>query len=854
MRHISAALFAGACVAAVAQPAYAQQQEFAVPAGSLKDALDAFSRQSGRQILYRVDDIRGIRSPGVHGRMMAEAALQSLLRGTGFAHRADSSGAIAIIRQRSALHGPGGTWAGEGGGLADAEGEVITVTGSRIRVNDTPSPVITIDAEQVREEGFSDLGEVIRSLPQNFSGGQNPGVALGASLGGPANQNLTSGSALNLRGLGPDATVTLLNGRRLSYSGFVNAVDISVIPIAALDRIEIITDGASAIYGSDAVAGVGNIITRRDFDGVRADYQIAGATQGGGMESRYGLAAGKTWRAGGVIAAYEYSDIDAIYAHQRDYLDYMPGIASLIPERSQHNLFASAQTTFGAATFTVDGIYSARNSLTTTTQPPMYYTHESDAENYVIAPSAEFSLASDWTLSLGGSYARDENTYEALYYSLSGALTNRSSGCYCNSTTTLEFGAEGPLFALPAGEVRIAMGGGHRASAFDHRLDTPGTPISGERSSEYAYGEVLLPLLSPTVGGLGHRLDLTAAVRYEDYDDLGEVVTPKVGLVYQPSADFTIKTSWGESYKAPNLIQQYQENTVFLQPAANLGATDYPPDATALMISGGNPDLKPETAKTWTASVLVHPDSLPGLQFEVGVFDVDYTDRVILPVSNRTAAFRDPVYAPFVVLDPSAALQSEVIARGAGGLVNATPAPYDPTKVMGILYAHYANVAQQRVRGVDIAARYGFGLGGGRMSLRGSASLLEIKQRSNPADAQFETTGLVFNPPNFRARAVVSWQDERFSLGATVAHLDGVTNNLGAVEEEIGSFTTIDLNLGYKIPERILPGLDLRLSIQNLFDRDPPFMEPMFDFLVNYDSANYSAVGRFVRFSVSKTW
>src|SRR3546814_1315105 len=78
---------------------------------------------------------------------------------------------------------------------------------------------------------------------------QNPGVALGS--GSIANQNINSGSALNLRGLGPDATLTLLNGRRLSYSGFVNAVDVSVVPIAALDRIEVIADGASAIYGSD---------------------------------------------------------------------------------------------------------------------------------------------------------------------------------------------------------------------------------------------------------------------------------------------------------------------------------------------------------------------------------------------------------------------------------------------------------------------------------------------------------------------------------------------------------------------------------------------------------------------------
>src|SRR3546814_12652757 len=81
--------------------------------------------------------------------------------------------------------------------------DVVSVTGTRIKGATTPSPLISIDEAQVREEGYSDLGEVIRSIPQNFSGGQNPGVALGS--GSIANQNINSGSALNLRGLGPDA-------------------------------------------------------------------------------------------------------------------------------------------------------------------------------------------------------------------------------------------------------------------------------------------------------------------------------------------------------------------------------------------------------------------------------------------------------------------------------------------------------------------------------------------------------------------------------------------------------------------------------------------------------------------------
>src|SRR3546814_6494740 len=86
-----------------------------------------------------------------------------------------------------------------------------------------------------------------------------------------ANGNLDSSSQLNLRGLGPDATLTLLNGHRLPYGGAFAGIDISAIPVAAVERLEIVPDCASAQYGSDAVAGVANIILRRDFEGLTTD-------------------------------------------------------------------------------------------------------------------------------------------------------------------------------------------------------------------------------------------------------------------------------------------------------------------------------------------------------------------------------------------------------------------------------------------------------------------------------------------------------------------------------------------------------------------------------------------------------
>jgi outer membrane cobalamin receptor len=97
----------------------------------------------------------------------------------------------------------------------------------------------------------------------------------------------------------------LLNGHRLAYGGFTQSVDISAIPLAAVERLEVVTDGASAVYGSDAVAGVANIITRTDADlhGIETSLRLGGATEGGLFQRDASIAAGETGKGGGIFAA-----------------------------------------------------------------------------------------------------------------------------------------------------------------------------------------------------------------------------------------------------------------------------------------------------------------------------------------------------------------------------------------------------------------------------------------------------------------------------------------------------------------------------------------------------------------------
>ena len=143
--------------------------------------------------------------------------------------------------------------------------ERIQVTGSRIQRQDmeTASPVTVIDSQTIRTEGFTSVDEILQSQP----------AMAGAAIGATSNNGSGGSAQVDLRGMGANRTLVLLNGRRMvsSGTGADSAVDLNTIPVAMIQRVEILKDGASAVYGSDAIAGVVNIITRKDFEGLQLD-------------------------------------------------------------------------------------------------------------------------------------------------------------------------------------------------------------------------------------------------------------------------------------------------------------------------------------------------------------------------------------------------------------------------------------------------------------------------------------------------------------------------------------------------------------------------------------------------------
>lgn len=193
--------------------------------------------------------------------------------------------------------------------------ETVTVTGSHIKRAQISGvgPVTVIDREAIERSGAISVETLLQRLPAAAGFAGNQTNAYWADNGYGTTQ-------VNLRGLGINRTLVLLNGRRVvnGGTGANSSVDLNVIPIALIERVEVLKDGASAIYGADAVAGVVNIITKRKFDGIEASVRYGQTFQGDGEEGAVDLAWGMTGDRGSIMAAINYSETGTVNMADRE--------------------------------------------------------------------------------------------------------------------------------------------------------------------------------------------------------------------------------------------------------------------------------------------------------------------------------------------------------------------------------------------------------------------------------------------------------------------------------------------------------------------------------------------------------
>ena len=287
----------GCLLASAALGAGEEGRPVSIPSGDLGGALDAFAHQYGVEILYRSDQVRNERTQGVSGTMPAQVAVEKLLEGTALRVRRDPSGAMLValpaaangnagVQQPLRLAQAGAAIPVAAAAAGSIEGEIeleeIVVVGSQIKGAEVGAllPVTVLNAEDIAATGAVSGDELFRSLPQAGAVAFNESRTTGG-----INDARGDVASINLRALGTGNTLVLLNGRRLVlHPGTqaenlvpVTSVNTNALPVMGIQRLEVLRDGASAIYGTDAVAGVVNTVLRRDFKGFTGEVEYGGS-------------------------------------------------------------------------------------------------------------------------------------------------------------------------------------------------------------------------------------------------------------------------------------------------------------------------------------------------------------------------------------------------------------------------------------------------------------------------------------------------------------------------------------------------------------------------------------------------
>ncbi|GFE82407.1 TonB-dependent receptor [Steroidobacter agaridevorans] len=864
--------------------------------------------------------------------------------------------------------------------------EEIVVVGTQIAgAAPVGSDPVVVSREDAALTGLANPADILRRMPQVVSGDVG-------FQGGTANQgyNGSQMDTINLRGLGAGATLVLVDGRRVvGAGGAATATDANQVPLAALERLEILTDGASAVYGSDAVAGVVNFVLRKDYDGVEATARVD--DQSGGTQYGATLIAGTVWEdlgglgGGNILVTYEHLDRESFNAGKiarlrqdlrplggpdlRVYDDdatvgFSPNIISqglpnsTIPQAraytywgvpsgdgtgltagslalNQPNLvegadykdwtgeqvrdqlavyFNQSLTTnlelFGSLSYTDRETVSEH--LSPTVKVPLLgtpyfiaglpanqtvqYSTLKDGQTRVFSAQAETigavlglraSLPGNWAAEAYLNYGRNQQCDSCVTGAINtAALTAQAQAGNINplssvpltaaqldlvygnsrfeSRTTLEDAVlkfNGPLFDLPAGPVRAAVGGEFRTEANANRnLSRTGptnalTQLSNYDGSEFDrdIGSVFLELNIPLVNrgmdvALIRSLTLSASARYDDYSDVGGTTNPRLGFNWDLTDQFSLRGSWGTSFRAPSVtdanpyavtsgtpsrVPNYDPRiTNGVLPPGFLGPFGI---ANAALMLGSNPDLVPEESENWSLGAsfehegfnigltywnisfdnqIIFPGSIPAYlqatpaSVPANGGNYDGWGALIIPVNNPASCNNadlgtaDPTLQRFLE-----SVNYDFVSSG-GDYSFASPLKNDFCRVNVIIDSRIQNVGSVEQSGIDFNTSYAHQLGD--VNLIGQLALsyqLENDISTGPGVPAVSQIGNLTDPTSlfeWRGTAGLTALWNGFDATVMARYLDSMlaTGQLGAnglpgPDRNMSSYTVFDLTLGY---------------------------------------------------------
>jgi len=835
----------------------------------------------------------------------------------------------------------------------------VSVTGTFVRgVAPVGTNVVDISRTDITAQGAVSTNDLMATIPQisNFNTLPRGGAGFG--------QPIVQTNLRNLGASGGTTTLVLMNNHRLVGAGILQTyVDPSIIPPGVIERVEVIPDGGSSIYGSDAIGGVINFITRRDFDGTAVNIRHGWADHYTTLDFDFTI--GAAWAGGSAVLSYAYVDHDNVLGIDRDYnrqdhtsrggsdfrtsacapgnvqidgvFHALPGLqpetvnrcdgndyVDLYPQETRHSLFATVHHALTPQLeLSADAYHSIRettvrsaqfsSNVNITSDNPYFQSVNGETAHMVSFSYrdafGDSSLAlqrfvstglipgltwrgDNWqvkgTLNLGRSSNKinehilnvaEENaaiaatSIETALNPYDPAGSNRAVLDRINnfwdrfsadqSIRNARVVADGTLFKISGGEVKAAIGAEyHREGLKAWIISGPdGAPLTASsnvsRHANSIFGELVVPLVGADNARPGlYALSLTVSARHDDYSDVGSTTNPKIGFSYSPFLGLTLRGNMGSSFHAPSLADTVDTVDSRL---TNLGTGTFRwfPEGTSLadslrprlLVSGGNPQLKPEEADTWSFGFDFQPASIDGLSLSATYFNIDFSNVItVAPAFSGTGFFSNPGYSSFWKENPSIdevrAMAGNIRLENMTSLEElfATNPPF-------LIYdLSRNNLSSVKMSGIDFNTTYFHPVGSGMVTANLGGTYVLKRKTKTIADAA-SNDDLKNGTGRLNGLISLGVEFDHLVLRGTYAYRDGYPV-LGLTNQtRVGSFRVVDLFAGYTLAGNgFTDGLQLTLNLDNIFDEDPPFINNPNGFV------NGSTLGRLIMVGLRKTF
>jgi len=837
---------------------------FQITAGPAQQGLLEFGYQSGLNVNFSALEVSGSHTRNVNGFLQPRTALLQLLRGSSLCSEFTNSGkSVSVVRcadtsEHSKRSPPvvAGTSPADSTEAPPSSGlAAVLVTGWNVHDVQPEPNMVSISGAELRRYGIRTAAELVARFAE-----------LGATpLGARADGNSGLGALANLRGQGAGATLVLLNGNRLANSGiFGSFVDLSNIPVSIIDRVEVVLDGASPQYGSDAAGGVINIITLSKNQALQFDFQLDEGW-GGFHNGIISQTAGHEWDSGVVVESLEYLRASPWAGRNLAFPQTQP-LVDRVPQKELASGYAHLEQNLSPlrTQVTAEGIYTHRRSgdqydLTLPTAAVDQQTDVSVQMTYGSIQS-QTTIATDGVLLL--SLTRATETERQTNWPV--GLVKLKDG---TSVAPLTLGIAPTWFRLfsrtdqllakfdesivsyPAGTMKALIGGERRWQALNtfESEHVPGAANRYKRQASAGFGEVHIPIAGGkwSVPGL-RSLELALAGRYEGYTDFGGRFTPQVWLHWVPYPTIEITASWGRSSQAPTLASlDPSRNTIILAPIANTQSkTGY---STALVETGNRSTLSAETASSVNLGIRFEwpLSSRSLLTTAVNVFRVHFYDRIAaVDISQFQVA--DPNYQPFINRDLSAGDRQGLCAPSSpffGDRSNCLTVP-----IVGLVDLTLHNMAALSTEGLILHSNWrdDFGTIRTEVDLH-DAYYFQFAQRMTPSTPTVSFLRTQTSPAALQITSRLSLKVGPVELGALIQSISGFRDQSTLPSHYVPTWTTLGLQLQYNV----LDDMVISLMAQNIFDTELPLLN---DAAVNqsYDLLSGFAVRRLVSIGVLK--